>query len=145
MEGRGDEAAHSDYGGVPFDGFVKYPFLLDHHSEVHHFESVASKDYSCYVLSDVVHIPFDRCVDYHRFVGNVGFGGGLFFLHVRLQDGYGVTHYLGGLHDLGEEHLSVPEKLPDLFHSGHEGSFDDLDGFAVFGKTLKNVSFKGLR
>ena len=141
VEGRGDEAAYAYYSGISPGRFVKYPFLLDHHAEVHNFESVARKDYSCYVLSDVVHVPLYRSVDNQRFVGDFTLGRRLFFLHVRFKDGDGVPHYLGGLHNLREEHLPVSEKLPYFFHSGHEGPFDHLDGLAVFAQALEDVGF----
>ena len=122
-QGRGDEPAHADQGGVVLFRGLQDGFLIDHHAQVHHLEAVAPQDDARDVLADVVDVALHRRVDDDRPLRGLLAG-----LHVRLQEGHRVLHHLGRFHDLREEHLPFAEASADFLHPRHQRPLDHLHG-----------------
>ena len=55
------------------------------------------------------------------------------------QQGNGLFHGACGLHDLWQEHLSLPEELADLVHTVHERSLDYVDSLREDGQRLGDI------
>ena len=122
-QGRGDEPAHADQGGVALFRGLQDGFLVDHHTQVHHLEAVAPQDDARDVLADVVDIALHCRVDDDRPLRGLLAG-----LHVRLQQGHRILHHLGRFHDLRKEHLPFAEATADFLHPRHERPLDYLHG-----------------
>ena len=84
-----------------------------------------------------MHIALD-CGDHDlRTVGTA-----VALIHEWLQYFHGVPHYLGGLHYLRQEHLSLSEQAAYRLHSCHERTFDHLYGLSIFLKSFLDVFFE---
>ncbi len=90
-------------------------------AEVDNRVAVVSEDDLHQVLPDVVDISL------HGGEENFPFGGGLRFLHERLQVRHRGLHRLGRLQHLRHDQLIVVEQAAHLIHPGHQGAVDDLE------------------
>ena len=122
-QGRGNQSAYADEGGMMLFGGLQDRFLVHHHAQVHHIESVAAEDDARDILADVMDIPLDRRVNDDRALRRL-FSG----VHIGLQNGDGILHHLGGFHHLRQEHLAGAEAFSDFLHSRHQRPLNDLYG-----------------
>ena len=134
IEGRSDESAGGNDVGMLPDGCVQYRVPVHHDAEVNDIESVASEYSGCYVLADVVDISAYGGYDnlrpgyfrpVHAGVCPAVVRGIGITVHVRLQVVHCILHDFCRLDDLRQEHLAVPEKFPDFFHSDHKRALYD--------------------
>ena len=139
-ERRGDEPADADEVGADLRRLVEKGLQRDHHAQVRDLESVAAQHDAGDVLADVVDVALDRGDQETGFARTGGF-----LAHIGLEDFDGVAHHLGGLDDLGEEHLACGEALPDPGHAVHQRPFDDIDRAAFLLQARQQVLLQGGR
>ena len=77
---------------------------------------------------DIVHIAFYRGQQDFRRIADGFFTG----FNKRLEPGDRFFHHAGALDHLGQKHLAAAKQVAHHIHTGHQGTFDHRQRFAVF-------------
>ena len=140
VEGRGDETADRYDVCTDLHRLFDDRLLVDHDSEIMDVESIAGKDDSGDVLSDVMNVALDGRDDHFRTARLL-----VVVAHERFENIHGVSHDLRRFHHLRQEHLAFAEEGSDGFHARHQRAFNDRKGSSVFIQSLLKVGFEVFR
>ena len=123
LQRRRDQAREADEVGLQLDRLLQDAGGRHHDPQVHDLVVVAAKHDADDVLADVVDVALDGG---HDDRARAAAGAGPLGLQVRHQDGHGLLHHAGALHDLRQEHAAGAEQVADHVHAGHERPLDDV-------------------
>ena len=125
LERGSDKSAKPDHIGFFVYCSINYFVSRHHNAEVDNLVVVTGKHNTNNVLSDVVHITLDCCKE--DFTGALLLFPFTFKFDIGRKNGDCLFHHPGALHHLGKEHLTRSEKIANLIHTVHQGSFYYID------------------
>ena len=114
-------------------------FRRNHYPHVDNLIVITGHDDTNDVLADIMHISLDG--SQKHFSGTFATFS-FFCFNIWLEDAYCLFHRPGGLHHLGQEHLSLAKELSDGIHTRHERTLDDVDGMRIFLQGFLHVFFQ---
>ena len=133
-----DEAGEADDVAIFLARRGENFLARDHDAKVDNLVVVTSENDAHDVLADVVHVALDRGHENPSLRLRIGVCSAL-GLHVRGQPRDGFFHHARALHNLGQEHFSRAEEIPDDLHAVHQRAFNHEESALVFGERLLRI------